>query len=278
MSRKVNVIIVAPVNFALLPVKGLAHGKSRLLRLLSDDARRALLQAMFLDVLASVLRAPSVHAVAVVSSDRFLLDLAVLEGVLAVDEGYPRGLNGAVDLGAAFCVENGASALLVLLADVPLVSPADVEAVFRGLRGEPEAIVVPSKEGDGVNALLRVPPHAIQPCFVGGPSLEAHRAEARRKNVPCRVVDIPGIALDIDSVEDLQVFGSEPTDTRAYREAARLGLLRPRAQRKRPGLEPGPLEAADSGRLAAGSAASPETAGVEAGAPGRRAIGHSGRR
>ena len=118
--------------FAILPIKGLAQGKSRLARFLSEEARRALLQAMFLDVLESLLQAPSVEGIAVVTSDRFLLDLARRQGVFTVDEGYPRGLNGAVTLGSEFCLRQGATSLLVLLADLPLVTPEDIDCLLPG--------------------------------------------------------------------------------------------------------------------------------------------------
>lgn len=212
------------MNFAILPIKGLAQGKSRLARFLPEEARRVLSQAMFLDVLESLLYAPSVYGIVVVTSDRFLLDLARRRGVFTVDEGYPRGLNGAVTLGSEFCLQQGATSLLVLLADLPLVTSEDVEGLFRGVDGGPGVILVPSKEGEGTNALLRVPPAVMSPCF-GGPSLEAHQAAAKRRGISCRIVEVPSIAFDIDSIEDLDLFASRATDTRTYREMQRLGFF-----------------------------------------------------
>jgi len=225
LSCKANVItIAAAVNFAILPIKGLVQGKSRLARFLPEEARRVLSQAMFLDVLGSLLHASSVCGVAVVTSDRLLLDLARRRGVFTVDEGYPRGLNGAVALGSEFCLQQGATSLLVLLADLPLVTPADVDCLFHQVNGGPEVILVPSKDGQGVNALFRVPPEVVPPCF-GGPSLEAHRVAAKRQGIPCRIIEVPNIAFDIDSVEDLELFASQATDTHTYRETHRLGLF-----------------------------------------------------
>jgi 2-phospho-L-lactate guanylyltransferase len=179
---------------------------------------------MLTDVLTSVLRAPAVDRVAVVTSDSTLLALARQFDAFAVDEEYPRGLNGAVALGTEFCLRQGATALLVLLADLPLVTSEDVELLFRQTNGGPEVILVPCKEGDGTNAVLRVPPLVIPPCF-GGPSLAAYQAEARRHEVMCRVVEVPGIALDLDSVADLERFAARKTETRTYQALRELGVF-----------------------------------------------------
>jgi 2-phospho-L-lactate guanylyltransferase len=201
------------VNFALVPVKALAWGKSRLSPLLSEAARHALSQAMLTDVLTSLRHASTVDRVVVVSSDATLLLLAHQLGVFTVDEGYPRGLNGAVAVGTEFCLQQGATALLVLLADLPLVTAEDVDLLFRQLNGDPEVILVPCKEGEGTNALLRVPPLVIPTCF-GGPSLEAHQVAARREGIACRVVEVPHIAFDLDSIADLERFAAQATGTR----------------------------------------------------------------
>lgn len=211
------------MNFALVPVKALAGGKTRLSPLLSDTARHAVSRAMLTDVLTSVLHAPTVDRVAVVTSDSTLLALARQLGAFAVDEKYPRGLNGAVNIGTEFCLRQGATALLVLLADLPLVTAEDVELLFRQMNGGPEVILVPCKEGDGTNAVLRVPPLVIPPCF-GGPSLERYQIVARREGIAYRVVEVPHIAFDLDSGADLERFAAQPSKTHTSRVLQECGV------------------------------------------------------
>ena len=204
------------MHFVLVPVKALAAGKSRLSPLLSATARSALSRAMLTDVLTSAVQAPSVDGVVVVSSDATLLALARQLGAFAVDEEYPRGLNGAVTIGTDFCVQRGATALLVLLADLPLVTSEDIATLFHSIDDTAEILLVPCKEGDGTNAVLRVPPLIVGPCF-GGPSLAAYQSAARRQGVRCRIIERPGMAFDLDSVADLQRFLARPTATETYR-------------------------------------------------------------
>ena len=191
------------MNFVLVPVKALSQGKTRLSSMLSDAARRALSRAMLKDVLTSVFQVPAVDRAVVVSSDPSLLALAHELGALTVDEGHPRGLNGATEVGTDFCLNHGATTLLVLLSDLPLITSQDIAYLFQQLSGQPEILLVRCKYGDGTNAFMRVPPLVMTPCF-GGPSLEAHEKAARQRGIACRVIQAPSITFDLDSVEDLK--------------------------------------------------------------------------
>ena len=212
------------MNFVLVPIKALAQGKSRLAALLSDAQRHTLSQAMLRDVLTQLRRAATVDRFGVVTSDPTLLELARGLGADAIDEGHPRGLNGAVAVGEAFCLQQGSTTLLVLLSDLPLVTSEDVDLLLCEATDEPEVLLVTCKEGEGTNALLRTPPLVIPTCF-GGPSLDAHQAQARQGNIACRVIEAPRIAFDIDSVEDLTLFASEPTATHTYQALQDLEVL-----------------------------------------------------
>ncbi len=211
------------MNFALVPVKALAFGKSRLSSCLAPEARQALSRAMLTDVLTSALRASAVDRVVVVSSDASLLMLARQLGALTVDEEYPRGLNGAVAVGTDFCLQNGATAVLVLLADLPLVTAGDIDLLFHSVNKAENVVLVPCKEGDGTNAFLRVPPLVI-PSQFGGPSLEAHQRVAQRTGISCQVVEASRIAFDVDSVDDLKWLATQATATRTSQVLRELGM------------------------------------------------------
>ena len=212
------------MNCVLVPVKALAQGKSRLSVCLSPEARHALSRAMLTDVLTSARDAAGVDRVVVVSSDPTLLQLAHQLGAETVNEGYPRGLNGAAAVGTEFCMQLGATAVLILLADLPLVTANDVELIFRQINGGPQLVIVPCKEGEGTNALLRVPPEVV-PTRFGGPSLEAHRNVAREYHIACQTIEIPHIAFDIDSSEDLRWFASQLQSTQTRRVLQDLGVF-----------------------------------------------------
>ena len=215
------------MKVALLPAKPLLWAKTRLGPLLDDQARMALACAMFTDVLDALCGATGLDAVVVVTADPTLAALARQASAVVIDEGASRGLNGAVSLGTDAAVRLGASAVLVVLSDVPLVTASDVDELLARAprRG---ALVVPSKEGTGTNAMLRQPPTVFPPCF-GGRSLERHVATAERADVPCEIVRNVRLGFDLDTPEDLRAFAALRSATATQRELLRLGAAAIRA-------------------------------------------------
>ena len=226
----------APMRFALLPAKPIALAKSRLAPDLNDDDRRAVGLAMFQDVLESLVRASSVEAVAVVTADKRLLDLALRMRAIAVDEREPLGLNGAVALGTSRCLELGASSVLVVLSDLPLVTPAEIDALHEKLPEEPSVRLVRSHEGLGTNAILRRPPRAI-PTRFGGRSFHGHVTAAIEAGVPHAEIELPAIAFDVDTIVDLQGVLRSPRMTRTRVAAEKIGVD---ARGAPPGFRPTP--------------------------------------
>lgn len=215
------------MKVALLPAKPLPSAKTRLGSLLDDQARMALAGAMFGDVLSALRGAASLDAVVVVTADPALADHARSTGAIVVDEGAARGLNGAVNFGTEAAIRLGASTVLVLLSDVPLVTASDIDDLLARAprRG---ALVVPSKEGTGTNAMLRQPPTVFPPCF-GGRSLERHVATAERADVPCEIVRNVRLGFDLDTPEDLRAFAALASATTTHRELMRVGAAAIRA-------------------------------------------------
>lgn len=119
---------------------------------------------------------------------------------LVADPG--EGLNAAVAAGTHAATDSGASTLLVLPSDVPMVTSDDVTALFS----YPEDVVVAPSEDGGTNALLRRPPNVLQPCF-GPASAELHRRRADETGLSCRTVEISSLVLDIDHYGDLVTLG-----------------------------------------------------------------------
>lgn len=216
------------MKVALLPAKPLPLAKTRLGCRLDDRARMAMAGAMFADVLRALCEASGLDAVVVITADPSLAARARRAGAVVVDEGSPRGLNGAVGLGTDAALRLlGATSVLVVLSDIPLVLPTDIDEL---LARAPDhgALVVPSKEGTGTNAMLRQPPTIFPPCF-GGRSLERHVAAAERCHLACEIVRSARIGFDLDTPEDLRAFASHESPTETYREVLRLGAaaLRP---------------------------------------------------
>lgn len=190
------------MTIAVVPVNELGRAKSRLAQYLTAHQRRGLTLAMLRDVLGTLLAVPEVSRVLVVSRDATVLQAARAVGAEAWRE-EAGSLNGAL---TEVAVALAGSQLLVVPADVPRVSPADVQdlvacaPVSAGNTG-PNMVIVPSRDG-GTGALLVHPAGAV-PFRFGPGSCAAHLAAAQAQGIPCRVFCNPHFALDIDGEEDL---------------------------------------------------------------------------
>ena len=209
--------------FVLIPVKSLTRSKQRLAPLLSPDERSALAIAMFRDVLAAVGLAAGVDRVCVVSADGEALRLAAAAGAAGLAEAEQRSESASVDWGAGRCVQMGARSVLILPADLPLLSTADVAAVLSASNGGVGVVLVPSADERGSNAILRTPPDAI-PSRFGLGSFERHQHEAAVRGIPCRILRLARVALDVDEVEHLGAVLATKASTHTHALLQELGV------------------------------------------------------
>ena len=187
----------------VIPVKEFREAKKRLAPHFSPDDRAALAQAMcedFFDVVAAVRCADRIF---VISKEPQVLLRARDLGWETIAESRQISESDSVDAASRYCAERGVQALLRLPVDIPLVEPADIDAVFDALGVAPTAILVPSSDGTGTNAILRSPP-ALFPSRFGPHSFVRHLAEAEACGVRAQVFRNPRLELDIDEWADLQ--------------------------------------------------------------------------
>ena len=211
------------MRFILIAAKQLEFAKARLAPALPPGERRALAEAMFRDVLAAALGASSADHVAVVTSDTSLLELARKAGALTIDEEFPRGLNAAVALATSALKEQGAGTVCTVLSDIPLITGADIDAVFAAMPAPRGAVLVPSRDFSGTNVICRSPADVI-PTRFGRMSLVRHLDDCRIANLASQVMRLPGPALDLDVMADLAEFVRSGSSTHTQNQLARLGI------------------------------------------------------
>src|SRR5215217_6210244 len=117
---------------AVVPVKDLRGTKSRLAPILDPGARAGLTLYMMGRVVRAIAEA-GVEDVCVVSPDRMVLEEAKRRGATPLVQDS-RGLNPALEEGRRRALGLGASTLLVLPADLPLLDAGDLRAAPPGLR------------------------------------------------------------------------------------------------------------------------------------------------
>lgn len=210
----------------VVPVRGPADAKTRLGFALDAEEREVLalgLLAATLDVLGTWQGRPRI---VVISDDQRVLDLARMVHGETRCVRYPAtdGLNGALVAARRTAMATGATALLILPADLPLLSHAALDGLLEAAdaalaAGEGRALVViaPADARGGTNALLLSPPDIIDPTF-GEASLEAHLRAAAAADASLQLVIDPALGFDLDTPDDL-----ERLETRRLLELQRLG-------------------------------------------------------
>jgi 2-phospho-L-lactate/phosphoenolpyruvate guanylyltransferase len=199
---------------ALIPVKGFHNAKQRLSAFLGSAEREALAEAMFRDVLRQVPGARGILETVVVTSDDQVAAIAVSMGARVIFESAETGETAAVDFARASLKAAGAEAVLIMPGDLPLVRSSDIESVLAQVpEGQiaPFALLVPSHDRLGTNALLLAPPDIIKLRF-GYDSFRYHVSQVSAQGLPVRYVESEHIALDIDEPKDLEKFLTYSSD------------------------------------------------------------------
>jgi 2-phospho-L-lactate guanylyltransferase len=178
-------------------VKARSAGKQRLAQVLSEEARRHLIDRMLEHVLNAIAQCPAIAGVAVVTPER-----AGLAASLRVLPDDGTGLNEALQAALRQLEAEKVARVAIISADLPLLTGADVTALVQG--GEAAGIALaPDHTGSGTNALCLALPTAFRLQFGPG-SLARHRAEAARVSHPASLVRRDGLAFDIDEPPDVE--------------------------------------------------------------------------
>lgn len=174
---------------AIVPLKPPGQRKTRLFAYLSPQERELLAEFLFAHVVSQLRAVPAISDIALLSTAR-----AGWAGLWVQDEG--RGLNE--ELRAARS-RLKAEHVLVLHGDLPLLAPADVEALLDAAQGG--CALAPDRHASGTNAIALG--GMVDFAFAFGPdSLAAHQRAAENR---AKLVRRIGLELDIDTPDDLQV-------------------------------------------------------------------------
>lgn len=185
---------------AIVPIKRLDLAKSRLRHRLVASERRDLVMTLLHHVLASLGAATLIDETLVVTPDPSIEHAVAGPRATALLQAG-TGLNAAVRQGRDEAVRCGATAVLVMLGDLPLVSPADIDAMVRAAP-DVGVVLAPDRHQRGTNALVLSPPDVLDPLF-GVNSLVAHRAAATKLGLHVCEYRAIGTGFDLDESEDL---------------------------------------------------------------------------
>ncbi len=230
--------------WTVLPVKAWAEAKRRLSPVLSGEERQELARSMLDDLLGAIGGAARVTGVLAVTSDRVAGEYLASAGCEILPEPR-RGLNRALGTAAEELKGRGASTMLVLPVDLPLVTARDLDALCAhhresrneggGDRAARAAVTVaPDRFRSGTNALVCSPPGCI-PFRFGDGSFHAHLREAERSGAAASSLDLDGLSLDVDHPDDLAELLRRDNSSRSSRFLNAIGTAKRLEARQSPG-------------------------------------------
>ena len=100
--------------------------------------------------------------------------------------------------------ESGDGAVMIVHADLPLLTARDIDTFVARSQGY-ELAIGPCKEDRGTNALLLRNPNVI-PLSFGIRSFKKHLSHAKKTKLQYKVVRVLGLRFDIDEPRDLRVL------------------------------------------------------------------------
>jgi 2-phospho-L-lactate guanylyltransferase len=193
--------LVKMTTWAIIPVKHLSMAKSSLSRVLNPPQRRELVLSMLADVLNAIHKASSVKGAIVVSPDEEgVLEFAKTHSATGIAD-HGAKLNDSLDLAIKQAMAKGATSVLILPLDIPLLTPADIKNIISMASSHRAVVIAPSKD-NGTNALFLRPADVMNLRF-GGESFPAHLAEARVANIRPQIYRSTTVATDIDEIKDM---------------------------------------------------------------------------
>lgn len=191
--------------WAIVPMKPLQRAKSRLAGVLSEEARFTLSRNLLVHTLEQLTAVAEIERVVVVSKDSDALALARDLGAKTITEHGASDLNKALLRATEVARGYGVSGLLVIPADLPLITTADIQQLIQTATDPPVIALAPDRHGQGTNAFLSIPTGLIEYDF-GPESFHKHIHRAEAASVRVEICELTSFGLDIDFPDDLKTL------------------------------------------------------------------------
>lgn len=190
--------------WAIVPVKPLRRGKSRLADVLTSEERTDLNRHLLENTIDTLKSIPEIEHVLVVSRDSEALAMARDLGARTVMENRNSDLNIALARATVVAKTYATRGVMILPVDLPLITPEDIQAMLDKVGEPPVVVVAPDRCYNGTNAMLVCPAGLIE--YEYGPgSFERHCERATAVGARLEICELPSLSLDLDNPEDLNL-------------------------------------------------------------------------
>ena len=191
--------------FAILPVRSLAEGKSRLSPVLDATERARLNERLLEHTLDCLAVYPGAASTLVASASAEVLERARRRGMTAIADPPGGGLNEAVAAATAVARARRAQGVFVLPVDLPLLTADGLRDLLAMASSAPTCLLVPDRRGAGTNLIYQSPVRLTSYAFGEG-SFERHCLTAQAAGLKVVVRREPSFGLDLDLPADYTLW------------------------------------------------------------------------
>ena len=191
--------------WAIVPVKPLRRGKSRLAGVLSEEERTTLNHNLLIHTLQILSEVPEIDHTLVISRDPSALSLARDHNARTLQEEGTPELNMALRRATVVAQVYATGGILILPADLPLLNTKDLQTLISLAHDPPVVVIAPDRRVDGTNALLVKPVGLINYAYGPG-SFQKHCDRANQTKARLEICNLYSLSLDLDIPDDLDVF------------------------------------------------------------------------
>ena len=195
---------------AIIPVKTFSVAKTRLK--LSKTRKEEICKVMLEEVLDTVSKSQLIDKIILVSKDETILKLGKQFNAVEIFDDE-LGVNHAVYLADQYILDNKYDRSVIFPQDIPIMRSSDIDNLLGFRESENSVIIVPSRQLNGTNALVRCSTNIMKTQYDRGSYVfQLDAAKAVSQNVS--VALIRRIMLDIDDEYDLTFMLNQNEKTR----------------------------------------------------------------
>ncbi len=187
---------------AVIPMKPLIDGKSRLAGVFTDEQRGDLVIGMLTTVIDAV-KGAGVDSFIIVGGDERVAKVGEETGGKWIQD-PGTDLNDTLKTVFAQILNSGQSALF-LAGDLPFLKSADVYSLIRTSGNQKNIALAPAKKDGGTNGILVPPGIEFEP-QMGQRSFAKHLAQAAAAEKSVAIETSDGLGCDLDTTDDLNAY------------------------------------------------------------------------
>jgi 2-phospho-L-lactate guanylyltransferase len=191
--------------WAIIPIKPLRRGKSRLSTVLTNQERENLNHNLLVRSINCLKQVEAIDQIIVISHDPAALSYSMEYGVRTIHENRNTNINNALRKATRAAIAFSASSIIIIPADLPLIMPEDINKLIAKSNSAMQIIITPDRKMYGTNALYITPPGILDYEF-GEWSFKKHIEQAEQKKIRVEIYNNERLGFDLDLPEDLNLY------------------------------------------------------------------------